>query len=58
VLTGLGVTSLSMAPNSLPEVRSALAVHTLDACRRFAQTALEAPDARSARAAVHDAASI
>lgn len=52
VLTGLGVTSLSAAPGALPDVRAALASHTLDDCRRLARTALAAPDARSARAAV------
>ena len=58
VLVGLGITSLSMAPNSLAEVRTALAAHSIDTCRLLAQAALEAPDARSARAAVHEAASI
>ncbi len=40
VLVGLGVTSLSMAPSAIPEVRAALAEHTLDQCRRLAHAAL------------------
>jgi phosphotransferase system enzyme I (PtsI) len=52
VLVGLGVTSLSMAPVSLPEVRAALAAHTMDECRRFAQAARATDDPGSARAAV------
>jgi phosphotransferase system enzyme I (PtsI) len=49
ILAGLGVTSLSMAPVSLPEVRSALAGHELASCRRLAAAALDADDAASAR---------
>ena len=45
VLAGLGVTSLSMAPRSIPAVRDALAAHTLDECRRIAEAVL-APPAR------------
>ncbi|MFR9673528.1 phosphoenolpyruvate--protein phosphotransferase [Streptomyces sp. TR02-1] len=56
VLVGLGVTSLSAAPNSLPEVRASLAAHTLDQCRRLAELALDAPDAAAARSAVGQAA--
>jgi phosphotransferase system enzyme I (PtsI) len=42
VLVGLGVTSLSTAPSALPEVRAALAAHTLADCRRLAAEALRA----------------
>jgi phosphoenolpyruvate-protein phosphotransferase (PTS system enzyme I) len=49
VLVGLGVTSLSMAPSSLADVRTLLAGHTLDQCRRLAQIALEAPEAGAGR---------
>jgi phosphotransferase system enzyme I (PtsI) len=52
VLTGLGITSLSMAARSIPAVRDALAARTLADCRRAAEAALAAPDATSARAAV------
>jgi len=52
VLTGLGVTSLSAAPSALPDVRAALASHTLADCRRLADLALSAPDAQTARTAV------
>jgi phosphotransferase system enzyme I (PtsI) len=40
VLAGLGVTSLSMAPSAIAEVRAALAEHTLADCRRLAAKAL------------------
>ncbi|MEU1282137.1 phosphoenolpyruvate--protein phosphotransferase [Streptomyces sp. NPDC005805] len=56
VLVGLGVTSLSTAPACLPEVRAALAAHTLDTCRRLAGLALSASDAETARTAVARAA--
>jgi phosphotransferase system enzyme I (PtsI) len=49
VLTGLGVTSLSMSSPSLPAVRAALAAHTLAQCRHAARAARSAPDAVSAR---------
>jgi phosphotransferase system enzyme I (PtsI) len=49
VLTGLGVTSLSMSPKSIPAVRQALAEHSLADCRRIAALALAAPDAMAAR---------
>lgn len=52
VLVGLGVTSLSAAPGCLADVRAALALHTLDDCRRLAAIALEAADAQAACAAV------
>jgi phosphoenolpyruvate-protein phosphotransferase (PTS system enzyme I) len=56
VLVGLGITSLSMAPASLPEVRSALAERTLAECRDLAAAALEASSAVTARAAVSELA--
>ena len=40
VLVGLGVTSLSMAPSAIAEVRAALAGHTLAECRDLARAAL------------------
>jgi phosphotransferase system enzyme I (PtsI) len=40
VLVGLGVTSLSMAPSAIAEVRAALAQHTLEECRELARAAL------------------
>ncbi|MGA2928654.1 MAG: putative PEP-binding protein, partial [Solirubrobacteraceae bacterium] len=52
VLVGLGVTSLSMAPTCVPDVRAALAEHTLEECRELAAAACEAPTAVTARAAV------
>jgi phosphotransferase system enzyme I (PtsI) len=56
VLTGLGVSSLSMAPVALAEVRAALARHTLEECRELAEQALAAGDAGAARQAVRAAA--
>jgi phosphoenolpyruvate-protein phosphotransferase (PTS system enzyme I) len=58
VLVGLGITSLSMAPVALGEVRVALAAHTLDECKALADKALAAVDARSAREAVRQAANV
>ncbi len=52
VLTGLGVTSLSMAPASVADVRAAVAGHTLATCEELARLALGAPSATSARSAV------
>jgi phosphotransferase system enzyme I (PtsI) len=52
VLVGLGVTSLSMAPTSVAAVRATLAGVTRADCERLAATALSAPDASLARAAV------
>lgn len=52
VLVGAGVTSLSMAPVSLADVRTLLGRHTLQECRRLAGLALAAPDAEAARARV------
>jgi phosphoenolpyruvate-protein phosphotransferase (PTS system enzyme I) len=50
-LAGLGVTSLSMTPRALPAVRTALAGHTLAACRSAAQAARQAAGADEAREA-------
>ncbi|WP_326558437.1 phosphoenolpyruvate--protein phosphotransferase [Micromonospora sp. NBC_01796] len=52
VLAGLGVTSLSMSGPALPWVRAALAEHTFADCERLAKLALDADDARHARALV------
>ncbi|MFI9318269.1 putative PEP-binding protein [Kitasatospora aureofaciens] len=52
VLVGLGITSLSAAPVSLPGLRAALAAHTLAQCRELARLALLADDAATARAEV------
>ncbi len=52
VLAGLGMTSLSMGPRSLPAVGAALAGHSLSRCQALAELALAAADARAARAAV------
>ncbi|MFB7919142.1 phosphoenolpyruvate--protein phosphotransferase [Streptomyces sp. NPDC056061] len=51
VLTGLGVTSLSMGAASIPYVRAALAKHTLAQCERAAAAARAADSADEARAA-------
>ncbi|MEU8419678.1 phosphoenolpyruvate--protein phosphotransferase [Micromonospora sp. NPDC048835] len=51
VLAGLGITSLSMAPRSIPAVRESLARHTRDECRRIAEAALAAASPQAARAA-------
>ena len=52
VFVGLGITSLSMAPVSIPGVRAAVAGHTLAECRGLATLALDAEDGRDARNAV------
>ncbi|KJS56102.1 phosphoenolpyruvate--protein phosphotransferase [Streptomyces rubellomurinus] len=57
VLVGLGITSLSAAPASLPEVRAALAAHTLAQCRALAELALRADDADTARGQVRSSMS-
>jgi phosphotransferase system enzyme I (PtsI) len=51
VLTGLGVTSLSMGAASLPYVRATLAKHTLAQCERAAAAARAADSADEARTA-------
>jgi phosphotransferase system enzyme I (PtsI) len=52
VLVGLGVTRLSMAPNSVGAVRAALAGYGMADCRRIAEIALDADDGAQARDAV------
>ncbi|OJX97811.1 MAG: phosphoenolpyruvate--protein phosphotransferase [Micrococcales bacterium 73-15] len=54
VLTGLGVTSLSMSLGSVPAVRYALRRHTLAQCEAMAEAALRAASATQGRAAVVD----
>ena len=51
VLTGLGVTSLSMGAASLPYVRATLAKHTLAQCERAAAAARATDTAEEARRA-------
>lgn len=55
VLVGLGVTSLSMAPVAVAEVRAGLAARSFEDCRRAAEVALAALDGRAGRAAVAQA---
>jgi phosphoenolpyruvate-protein phosphotransferase (PTS system enzyme I) len=55
VLVGLGVTSLSMAPRAVPEVRLALSAYPLEDCRELAALALGAVDAGQARSLVRTA---
>jgi phosphotransferase system enzyme I (PtsI) len=55
VLTGMGVTSLSMAAGAIADVRAALADVTIDQCRAAAAAALDASDPDAAR---HAAASV
>nr|WSX73102.1 phosphoenolpyruvate--protein phosphotransferase [Streptomyces sp. NBC_00899]WSX80832.1 phosphoenolpyruvate--protein phosphotransferase [Streptomyces sp. NBC_00899] len=52
VLTGLGVTSLSMGAASIPYVRATLAKHTLAQCERAAAAARATDSADEARRAV------
>ena len=54
VLVGLGVTSLSMAPQAIARVGTALAKYSLESCRKAAQLALatSAPDAAKAAAKI------
>lgn len=51
VLTGMGVTSLSMAPKAIPAARFALRHHTYAQCQAIAKAALSATNATDARAA-------
>jgi multiphosphoryl transfer protein len=51
VLTGLGISSLSMAPRALAEVGRSLAAVTLEVCRRAARAACESDSPDSAREA-------
>lgn len=52
VLVGLGVTSLSMVPNALREVRATLLRYSMEEARMLAQVALASTDAGEARSAV------
>ncbi|WP_029069002.1 phosphoenolpyruvate--protein phosphotransferase [Jonesia quinghaiensis] len=52
VLTGLGVSSLSMSPDALPLVRWILSRHTIAQCQDLAAAARNCADAESARNAV------
>jgi phosphoenolpyruvate-protein phosphotransferase (PTS system enzyme I) len=52
VLTGLGITSLSMSARSVPVVGAALAAHPLAECEELARLALAAESAAAARAAI------
>lgn len=54
VLVGLGVSSLSMAASSLPEVRGFLATVSLDACHRAAHAAVNARSAEDAEKAAKE----
>jgi phosphotransferase system enzyme I (PtsI) len=58
VLAGLGVTSLSMAPTSLPEVRLALSRHSLAECQTMAALVLRSTDGRAGREAVRRASKV
>jgi phosphoenolpyruvate-protein phosphotransferase (PTS system enzyme I) len=55
VLAGLGVTSLSMAPPVLADVRAELAAHTLAQCEAAAAAALATATPAAARAAARTA---
>nr|WP_255414681.1 phosphoenolpyruvate--protein phosphotransferase [Subtercola sp. Z020] len=55
VLVGLGVTSLSMSPAALADVRAELALYTLEQAQHYATLALAANSAFEARAAVLEA---
>jgi len=52
VLVGLGVTSLSMTARAIPDVAEVLLSVSREECGRLAEVALEAADARAARAEV------
>ena len=52
VLTGMGVTSLSMAPTAIPEVRASLAARSVAECEAMTEAALAARTATEARAEV------
>jgi phosphoenolpyruvate-protein phosphotransferase (PTS system enzyme I) len=52
VLVGLGASNLSMTPQAIPAVASALHVTTHEECVRLAQLAVTAPSARAGRQAV------
>ncbi len=52
VLAGLGVSSLSMAPNKVPAVRTSLGLHTISQCQQMAAAARAATTAAEAKSAV------
>ena len=52
VLTGLGISSLSMAPRMLAAVGRSLAAATFELCQRAAQAACDSDSPASARRAV------
>jgi len=52
VLTGLGVSSLSMAPTRVPAIRAALRMHDLRTCTAMAAAARAARSPQDAREAV------
>ena len=52
VLTGLGVSSLSMAPGKIPAVRTSLALHTREQCQQMAAAARASTSPSAARTAV------
>ncbi|WP_152816389.1 phosphoenolpyruvate--protein phosphotransferase, partial [Georgenia subflava] len=54
VLTGLGVSSLSMTPRALADVAAVLAATDLATCRRLARAAVDAESALEARTRVRD----
>jgi multiphosphoryl transfer protein len=56
VLTGLGISNLSMAPRALAEVGRSLAAVTFEQCRRAAQAACDADTSARAREAVREIA--
>ena len=51
VLTGLGITSLSMSPAAVPAVRFALSQHSLETCRAIGDAARAGATATEAKAA-------
>jgi phosphotransferase system enzyme I (PtsI) len=54
VLTGLGISSLSMAPTALATVGRGLMAVTLEECRRAARAACDADSPTSAREAARE----
>jgi multiphosphoryl transfer protein len=54
LLTGLGVTELSMSPSLIPEVKAALRGVSFEDAQRVAEAALQASDAQAARALALD----
>jgi multiphosphoryl transfer protein len=56
VLTGLGISSLSMAPGALAEVGRSISAVTLGVCQRMARAACEADSPTRARDAVRNIA--